>query len=83
MDLKFGSYFETKIFEPTLSETESLAWNAFVEVVKNFLGNTRAENYCELVNDMLEKFKNTGCRMSLKMHFLHSRLDFFPQKWGC
>ena len=48
-------------------------------VIKNFLGNIRADNYEELVNTMLENFKNTGSRMSLKMHFLHSHLDFFLQ----
>ena len=26
--------------------------------------------------------KEMGCRMSLKMHFLHSHLDFFPENLG-
>ena len=63
-------------FEDTLPDIEKEAWKAFVLVVKNFLGNVRAENYVELVNNMLENFQKAGCRMSLKMHFLHSHLDF-------
>ena len=28
---------------------------------------------------MLEKFEALGCNMSLKIHFLHSHLDKFPE----
>lgn len=28
---------------------------------------------------MLVSFKNVGCRMSLKMHFHDSHLDYFPE----
>jgi hypothetical protein len=31
---------------------------------------------------MLEKFKVLGCLMRLKIHFLNSRSDFFPEKIG-
>ena len=51
-------------------------------VVQNFLGNKRADNYRELVENMLENFQIAGARMSLKMHFLHSHLDFFPPNNG-
>ena len=69
-------------FEDSLSESEKLAWQAFVMVIKNFLGNYRSDDYRELVENMLVLFKNTGCRMSLKMHFLHSHIDFFPPNNG-
>ena len=36
-----------------MNEVELEAWKAFVLVVKNFLGNNKARNYEELVNNML------------------------------
>ena len=62
-----------------MTEVESSAWSSFVLVVKNFLGNHRAENYVELVNRMLESFKQLGDNMSIKVHFLFSHLGRFPQ----
>ena len=34
------------------------------------------------VENLLEAYKEMGCRMSLKIHFLHSHLDFFPANLG-
>jgi hypothetical protein len=47
-----------------------------------FLGNIRAENYKELVEDMLTSYHTLGCNMSLKIHLLHSHFDFFPNNCG-
>ena len=41
----------------------------------------RGNNYKLLVNNLMEEYKTIGCRMSLKMHFLHSHLDFLVQIW--
>jgi len=41
----------------------------------------RAQNYKELIEDML-LFHKLGCNMSLKIHMLHSHLDFFPDNCG-
>jgi len=46
------------------------------------LGNRRAQNYEELVNNLLQSYLKLGCNMSLKIHFLHSHLDFFPENCG-
>jgi len=46
------------------------------------LGNTRAENYEELVNNPLQSYQKLGCNMSLKIHFLHSHLDLFAENCG-
>ncbi len=40
-------------FENSMNEVELEAWKAFVLVVKDFLGNNKARNYTELVNNML------------------------------
>jgi len=54
----------------------------FKTAVKGFLGNRRAQNYEELVNNLLKRHQKLGCNMSLKIHFLHSHLDFSPDKCG-
>jgi hypothetical protein len=41
-----------------------------------------AENYHEIVNDLLTAYRAMGCNMSLKVHFLGSHLDFFPENLG-
>lgn len=71
-----------KDFLSSMNDLERLAWNSFVEVTKNFLGNHRSSNYSEIVNDMLEAFKNLGCNMSIKVHYIHSHLDQFPENLG-
>jgi hypothetical protein len=50
--------------------------------MKTFLGNHKAENYNEIVCDLLTVYKPMGCNMSLKVHFLGSHLDFFPENLG-
>lgn len=63
-------------FDTLLSEKERAAWNSFKIVVKNFLGNNKSENYKAIVTDLLKKYQQMGVNMSLKIHFLHSHLDF-------
>ena len=58
------------------------AWMSFAEVVSNFLGNHKAENYCELVEPLLSSFEALGCNMSVKAQFLHSRLSYFLENLG-
>lgn len=48
----------------------------------NLLGNKRDENYVTLVENMLSSYQALGCNMSLKIHFLHSHLDYFPYNCG-
>ena len=69
-------------FENTMNEVELQAWKAFVRVVKNFLGNKKARNYAELVTIMLTAFRNLGCNISIKMHYLFSHMGRFPKKSG-
>ena len=65
-----------------LNDVEASAWISYVSVIKNFLGNNRAPNYAELVQDMLNNFKNLGANMSIKLHYLQSHLDRFPDNLG-
>jgi hypothetical protein len=50
--------------------------------MKTFLGNDKAENYHEIVSDLFTAYKPMGCNMSLKVYFLGSHLDFFPENLG-
>ena len=65
-------------FQIYLSTVELTAWESFKSVTKKFLGNFRHEQYARIVEDMLKVYKKMRCHMSLKIHFLHSHLDFFP-----
>ena len=69
-------------FDELLDDVELRAWTALKAVIQNFLGNNIAPNYVELVQTMLDAFHHMKCNMSLKVHFLHSHLDFFPPNLG-
>ena len=55
---------------------------AFSQVVSNFLGNTTSPNYKVLVKHLLCTFQKLGCNMSVKVHFLHCHLNYFPKNLG-
>ena len=69
-------------FTTSMTAVEKRAWEAFVSVVKNSLGNEKAENYKDVVETMLQSYHNLGCNMSIKVHFLNSHLDKFPANLG-
>ena len=49
---------------------------------QNFLGNYKAAEYSEIVDRMLQNFHKLGANMSIKLHYLHSHLDKFPDNVG-
>jgi len=69
---------QDKQFDEDLVETERNAWLSFKRICKDFLGNHKAANYQDVVQDLLTSYKAMGCNMSLKIHFLESHLEFFP-----
>ena len=69
---------QNKEFGARLNPLELAARNAMKSVVVNFLGSHRHEKYLDIVDSMLKAYEQLGARVSLKMHFLHSHLDFFP-----
>ncbi|GBM54526.1 hypothetical protein AVEN_198044-1 [Araneus ventricosus] len=72
-----GENFETK-----METNERKAWESFKLVITSFLGNKKDPNYNSIVKEMIKNFKNLGCSMSLKVHFLDSRLDHFSKNLG-
>ena len=79
---KFVSSLATQILQKNMTNVELSAWSSFVFLVKNFLGNHKALNYVQLVENMLTKYQEMGANMSIKVHFLHSHLDRFPENLG-
>ena len=50
--------------------------------MNNLLGNNKARNYTELVSNAVAAFKTFGCNMSIKMYYLFSHVDRFPENLG-
>ena len=66
--------------ETTMSILEKDTWQAIGHVVNGFLGNNRSEDYKEIVESLVTTYHAFGCRMSIKLYFLLSHLDFFRPK---
>jgi len=74
--------FHDDTFISKMLLVERNAWQSFKMVVDNFLGNNKDGDYLHMVEEMVEKFHNLGARMSVKMHFLHAHIDYFPENLG-
>nr|XP_022900293.1 uncharacterized protein LOC111413523 [Onthophagus taurus] len=88
--LKEGIFFGPQIrklindkeFMSTLTTKEATAWISFNQTVHGFLGNHKDGNYREIISNLLHNYDAINANMSLKIHFLHSHLDFFPSNLG-
>ena len=69
-------------FEELLNLKELRAWEAFKSVCCGFLGNTCVSDYQTCIDKLLKSYEDMGCRMLLKILFLHSHLNFFPPNHG-
>jgi len=74
--------FNDASFTDYMTDIEKAAWISFRKVSHNFLGNNKSPDYTELVSDMVKNFHTLGCNMSVKLHFLDSHIDYFPDKLG-
>lgn len=73
---------KNKEFERLMTDKEKAAWQSFREVTKNFFGNNKDPDYKNIVSRMLNNFNEVGCLMNLKLHFMHSHIDYFPENLG-
>jgi hypothetical protein len=76
------SLLRDDVFERIISGGEHRARHAFREVFTGFLGNRRADNYKNLVEELLSSYQKLGCNMSVQIRFLSFHLDFFPENCG-
>ena len=79
---QIGKLSQDQAFSSHMTAVDSAAWCSYVSVVREFLGNTKASNYRYLVDVMLRNFQAFGLRMSIKLHYLFSHLDYFPENLG-
>jgi len=70
---------QDKQFDEDVNETERNARLLFKKICKDFLGNYKAANYKDVVQDLSTSYKAVGCNLNLKIYFLESQLDFFPE----
>jgi len=70
---------QEKQFGEDLYETERNAWLSFQRICKNFLGNKKTANYRDVTQDLMTLYKAMGCYMTLKIHFLESKLYIFSE----
>ena len=66
-------------FEKSLTELEKQTWLSVKAVRNNFLGNTKSINHKHLIDNIMQNFQEIKVNMSLKIHMMHSHLDFFPE----
>jgi len=74
--------FADQQYEAVLSDKEKAADHSFEKVSNGFLGNFKAENFRELIQDLMNSYEQLGCNISLKTQFLFSHMDFFPLNCG-
>ena len=68
--------------EEQMSDLERNARQAFRMIVEGFLGNHQRDDYAMVMSNLIESYEKLGCGMPLKLHFLHSHLDFFWDNLG-
>ena len=76
---KIRQLLKDKEFIETTNPEEKNGWVAFSQVVNNFLGNTKSPEYKKIIKTLLDNFHKLGCNMSVKVHFLHSHWEYFPE----
>ena len=73
---------QDKQFDEDLNDSKRNAWLSFKRICQDFLGNHKAANYQDVVQDLSTSYKATECNRRLKIHFLETHLDFFPENLG-
>ena len=70
------------MFDEALSKSELSAWQSLKSVVTNFLRKHRSAEYEKEIEKLLKSFRKFGARISVKLLFLLSYLDYFPKNCG-
>ena len=79
---QIGELNKDQGFTACMSAVEKKTCAAFRVVISNFLGKHRSPDYKKQIKEPLENFQSLGARMSVKMHFLCSHSDYFPNNCG-
>lgn len=73
---------QSKELVDVMTLDECNAFEVFRMVVQWFLGNKRSDNYKKLIENLMQNYRVLGCRMSVKMHYLFSHINFFRPNLG-
>ena len=73
---------QDQTFAARMTVAERAAWCSYVSVIREFLDNPNTSNYRSLVYVMLQNFQTLVAKMSVKLHYLFSHLDYFPENLG-
>ena len=73
---------QDQTFTARITVAEKATWYSYVSVIREFLSNTKSSNYQILVDVMLQNFQTLGARISIKLHYLFSHLNYFPGNLG-
>lgn len=68
-------------FTTTMNNIKKEVSLSFKSVTEKFLGNRDKDNK-RIIKTMLSNYNNLGCLINLKLHFLHSHLNYFPENLG-
>ena len=69
-------------FDKMLKTNKLEAWKCWKQIYIKVLGSEKAENFEDAVANLLYSYDVLGCKMSLKVHFLESHLNFFHENLG-
>lgn len=72
------NYLQDIASKVTVNPYELAAWKSFKMVTATIIVKREESNIAKV----LDIFTRLGCSMSLKIHFLHSRLNFLPSHLG-
>jgi hypothetical protein len=61
---------------------EEAAWKSYKKITTFILGNYKAENYSDMVVDLVKSYKTMGYKLSLKVHFFDSNSNFSSENLG-
>ena len=72
---------QDQTFTARMTVVKRADWCSYVSVIREFLGNTKASKYRNLVDAMLQNFQALGARISIKLQYLYlfSHLDYFAE----
>ncbi|GBM64754.1 hypothetical protein AVEN_263281-1 [Araneus ventricosus] len=76
--LQVRQLMKDPVFESKLTKKEAAAWTSFKELAKNFLGNHKAKNYRQIVNNLLKGLQNHGMQHVVENPFLALPLRILP-----
>jgi len=82
IDTHIQDLVKEKFFKKLFQGDEKTALDSFKFIVKVFSGNTKAQIFEELVNNLLQSYQRLCCNMSLK-YTCFTRIWYFPIELWC